>query len=360
MRQSIGKTVKVLITPEHLRQTFLHSVIRIEVGQSYLGASEALERLPQPIFVLTATNPNRRVLDGPENDARNEALRRDLLDRGAVVYSAIGASPDGSWEEKSWAVVGMGRRAARKLGKTWEQEAIFELRGDRQIVLGCFSTWECSRPLREERHSEASGPDLVTAVRDALRIQVTADFTRADWPGWSHDGDLGLPCQNCSAPLHLFGADLVSKAGAPYRSTIFVCPKESIALLPNLVPKAYLVVAKRWRDYRLAARDADALERGDRAYHAYVIELNDEIEKPPEATQPWVYVGQSSATPEERFSQHRRGYKSSKWPRKYGVKLRPDLYEDQPALRTQDEALAYEAWLAAYLQALGYPVKGGH
>ena len=54
------------------------------------------------------------------------------------------------------------------------------------------------------------------------------------------------------------------------------------------------------------------------------------------------------------------GIKYSRYVRRYGLGLRPDLYEDQPILRTHDEGQTYEAYLASRLRAQGYAVKGGH
>jgi len=64
--------------------------------------------------------------------------------------------------------------------------------------------------------------------------------------------------------------------------------------------------------------------------------------------------------PEERFAEHRAGIRSSRWVRNHGVRLRPDLFLDQPVLRTDDEALAYERWKFLSMGAAGWPVKGGH
>lgn len=129
--------------------------------------------------------------------------------------------------------------------------------------------------------------------------------------------------------------------------------------LPNLVPDEYRSVAKRLRALRLAQRDADDLGLAERARWAYVIELDDAVGERPDGSPRWVYVGETGLMPEERFAQHASGYKASKWVRRFGVRLRPDLYQDQPVLRTVSESTAYEGWLFAWLAASGYPVKGG-
>ena len=71
-------------------------------------------------------------------------------------------------------------------------------------------------------------------------------------------------------------------------------------------------------------------------YYVYVIELDPKVAdlrkfraKNPKYIKGngCVYVGQSSKKPEVRFQQHKEGYKSNKYARYYGVKLRPDIYE---------------------------------
>ena len=42
---------------------------------------------------------------------------------------------------------------------------------------------------------------------------------------------------------------------------------------------------------------------------------------------PCVYVGMTGRTPDERFQQHMNGYKSSRYPKRYGNYLRRKLFE---------------------------------
>ena len=71
-------------------------------------------------------------------------------------------------------------------------------------------------------------------------------------------------------------------------------------------------------------------------YYVYVIELDPKVAdlrkfraKNPKYIKGngCVYVGQSSKKPEVRFEQHKEGYKSNKYAKYYGIKLRPDIYE---------------------------------
>jgi predicted GIY-YIG superfamily endonuclease len=90
-------------------------------------------------------------------------------------------------------------------------------------------------------------------------------------------------------------------------------------------------------------------------YNVYVIELDDSLR---EGEKPAVYVGETSRTPEERFEQHKSGYKSSKWVRRYAVRLRPRLYRSYNPISTRDEAKALEKRLGKKLESRGYTVFG--
>lgn len=97
----------------------------------------------------------------------------------------------------------------------------------------------------------------------------------------------------------------------------------------------------------------------------YVILLRDEVwlrrrkfrERNPHyrLTRPCVYVGQTSLDPEERFKQHKSGYKASPIARKYGIHLVPKLYEHlNPVPASEREER--EKRLAFDLRRKGYGV----
>lgn len=69
---------------------------------------------------------------------------------------------------------------------------------------------------------------------------------------------------------------------------------------------------------------------------------------------PWVYVGSSARTPEERFAQHQRGYKSARLVKRYAFRLRPDLYEDLGSFRGSKKACAAEKRRARELADCGF------
>lgn len=107
-------------------------------------------------------------------------------------------------------------------------------------------------------------------------------------------------------------------------------------------------------------------------YRVYVIELSKKIfserKKFREANPQFngvlecLYVGMSSKTPEERFKQHKTGYRnkkghniSSSFVQQYGHYLRPSLYNHLDMM-TKSEALKMEEQLALQLRKQGYAV----
>lgn len=70
---------------------------------------------------------------------------------------------------------------------------------------------------------------------------------------------------------------------------------------------------------------------------------------------PCVYVGMTGRTPDERFRQHKEGYKSSRYPKKYGMYLRRKLFDHLNPM-THEEAVEMEVELAKQLRYRGYGV----
>lgn len=102
-------------------------------------------------------------------------------------------------------------------------------------------------------------------------------------------------------------------------------------------------------------RAATAGERGAK-HSIYVILLHDA-----RGAGRWgLYVGQTSLDPDDRFDQHKAGYKASGAARRFGARLLPELVEHLNPLRGW-ESLELEAALADAFRAAGVPwVKGGH
>ena len=76
-----------------------------------------------------------------------------------------------------------------------------------------------------------------------------------------------------------------------------------------------------------------------------------------------LYVGMTSKTPKERLLQHKTGYRNKKGHKlssnivqKYGMYLRPSLYNHIDPLATRSEALEMEKRLALELRRQKYAV----
>jgi len=99
---------------------------------------------------------------------------------------------------------------------------------------------------------------------------------------------------------------------------------------------------------------ADAVESRTVPRRVYVIELDPAAGRRRDPRLPWVYVGSSARSPEERFEQHRRGYKSGRLVKRFGLRLRPDLYEDLQSFRGPRVAAHAEMERARELAACGF------
>ncbi|HJL85241.1 MAG TPA: GIY-YIG nuclease family protein [Candidatus Marinimicrobia bacterium] len=100
-------------------------------------------------------------------------------------------------------------------------------------------------------------------------------------------------------------------------------------------------------------------------YYVYVIELDPQVANLRKFRQinpayimgnGCVYVGQSSREPTLRFEQHKEGYKSNKYAREYGIRLRPELYEKYNPIPTRKDAEEIEEMLGQQLRKQGIGV----
>ena len=100
-------------------------------------------------------------------------------------------------------------------------------------------------------------------------------------------------------------------------------------------------------------------------YYVYAIELDPKVanfrkfrDKNPNYIKGngCVYVGQSTRKPELRFDQHKEGYKSNKYAKQFGLKLRPDLYAKYNPIPTRQDAEEIEIMLGKELSKRGIGV----
>ena len=99
-------------------------------------------------------------------------------------------------------------------------------------------------------------------------------------------------------------------------------------------------------------------------HSVYVIELDDkalnhrrfrEANPAYDPTKPCLYVGCTGLKVEQRFANHKRGYKGNRFVQQYGIRLRPDLYAFFNPMPYQ-AALTMERELAEELRLKGYAV----
>ena len=99
-------------------------------------------------------------------------------------------------------------------------------------------------------------------------------------------------------------------------------------------------------------------------HNIYVIELDKQVlekrkfrEANPDYVDnsPCVYVGMTSKTPEERFEQHKSGYRSSRIVKQFGIQLKPRQYQSLNPM-SRDEAAEMEFEKARRLRKKGWGV----
>jgi hypothetical protein len=103
-------------------------------------------------------------------------------------------------------------------------------------------------------------------------------------------------------------------------------------------------------------KQARAAARRKQGRRLYVITLDPEVlwikefrQKNPGYIEgmPCIYVGMTIHNPGDRFEQHKAGYRSSKYPRKYGVELALELVDgfDGEGLNDNEREAALADWL---------------
>ena len=99
-------------------------------------------------------------------------------------------------------------------------------------------------------------------------------------------------------------------------------------------------------------------------HNIYVIELDKQVlekkkfrEANPDYVDgtPCVYVGMTGKTPEERFEQHKSGYRSSRIVKQFGIRLKPRQYLGLNPM-SRDEAAEMEFEKARRLRKKGWGV----
>lgn len=88
----------------------------------------------EPLFGVTGWNPGEeRSLE--ENVAANRRLAERLDEMGIRWIEAVGSSPDGSWREPGFALIGTDRATALGIAREFGQLAIHEMVGGKLGVV---------------------------------------------------------------------------------------------------------------------------------------------------------------------------------------------------------------------------------
>lgn len=105
-----------------------------------------------------------------------------------------------------------------------------------------------------------------------------------------------------------------------------------------------------------------------RAYYLYVIELDAAVWERSRFRKAnaharkgagCFYVGSTVRPPTLRLDQHKEGYKSNRYAKQFGLRLRPDLFEAYNPVPSRADVLELEVYLADRLRRQGYAVWQG-
>jgi len=98
---------------------------------------------------------------------------------------------------------------------------------------------------------------------------------------------------------------------------------------------------------------------GNETYTIYIVNLVSESGSDPVPGK-WVYVVETSKTPEERFDEHKNGIRDNKAARDHGRDLNYDLMKRIPQVRFKQDSKWLEAHAGEKLRDCGYVVEGAH
>jgi hypothetical protein len=213
---------------------------------------------PQEFWIITACNPYS-LGDSSCDDAADTRLRKTLSRMGCWKIRIKGISPDWKHGEKSFAFTGLDRSELLELGREFQQNAVFHVKGDVLSVVAC----------------------------DGSRVAVAGSFR-----------------------------ERIRRSQDRPAFRIYV-----IRLDPAVLQ------VKRFRSAN--------------PNHVH--------------GKPCYYVGMTSCTAEERFNQHKRGYKACSLVKKFGLELTIVKFADIPLL-CLDDAKSKEVSHADDLRRQGYAV----
>lgn len=99
------------------------------------------------------------------------------------------------------------------------------------------------------------------------------------------------------------------------------------------------------------------------SYYLYIIELDKKVAKSKKFRKQnphyilgsrCFYVGQSAKAPLLRFKQHKEGYKSNSFVKRFGLNLVPEFYDKYNPIPSRKDAENLEKYIAEKLKISGY------
>ena len=99
-------------------------------------AEMAPDQLPDKFFIITACNPMDQKLPLAENQQRNHALEKRILQAGHLCLPIVGASPDFTHQEASWITNGP-KDQILSWAREYNQRAIFRIEMDELSIVPC-------------------------------------------------------------------------------------------------------------------------------------------------------------------------------------------------------------------------------
>jgi len=113
----------------------------VEVAPSVAPHGSMAFPFPPDAVVHIVTAHDSAVVGAPDgaaaNESRNAALLTDLEALGVEWHPAVGADPEWTHREASFAVVGLTLEQALELGRRYEQDAIFEWAAEWWRLVDC-------------------------------------------------------------------------------------------------------------------------------------------------------------------------------------------------------------------------------
>lgn len=121
--------------PDDLWRVFADATLRVTIDGADVVVGVDPTPWDGPAYAVTGWNPGESR-PRSENDAANERLASELRAAGVHHHPAVGSSPDGSWEEPGYVLVGVDRATAIEWGRRFGQLAIYEIVDGRLLVVG--------------------------------------------------------------------------------------------------------------------------------------------------------------------------------------------------------------------------------